>query len=217
MSLTPQRILLVAVATAGLMAGVAFAMLLRPAAPTDPNAQLERATVLFGQTRALPAFSLADQHGVAFDPARLQGRWTLLYFGFTHCPDVCPTTLGAVDAAVDLLADSPLAEQLDVGFVSVDPERDDPEHLGRYVTFFNTDFLGITGSRDDIDRLTRAVGAVYRIEPHAAGDQDYSVDHTSRLMLIDPAAHFHAVFSDPHEPQVLARELRIIADAYAGG
>jgi protein SCO1/2 len=111
----------------------------------DQTALKEQGTYVLPTPRAIAPFSLMDDRGQAFDNARLQGRWTIMYFGYTACPDICPTTMAAVAQAEQLLAksrDSDLLKELQVVFVSVDPERDTTEVLHRYVTAFSPDFVG---------------------------------------------------------------------------
>ena len=125
----------VAILAAGLGAAVAHYSRL-PEAP-------ERA-LLLNSPRALPAFELVDQNGNPFGPARLSGRWTFVFFGFTHCPDVCPTTLFTLNEVVRQLEDLPEDQRPAVLMVSVDPNRDTPDKLASYVPYFNPDFLGLT-------------------------------------------------------------------------
>jgi protein SCO1 len=202
-------------AVTGALLGILSGYFLYDAGPRDPNPQLTRGTVLFGQTRPLPKFSLVQSQNRAFSEQALRGLWSLLFVGYTHCPDVCPTTLSTLSEVVKTVGPPELRQRLQVVFLSVDPERDTPERLREYTTFFHPDFIGVTGERQQIDTLTNALGGVYHIAEHAEGDREYQVDHTSRIWLIDPRGHFHAVFGAPHEPALLAQELSIIAEAYA--
>ena len=205
-----RRIALVlSVAAAGLLAGLWFA---RQQAPTP--LVLEHATV-FPAPRALPAFALLDHAGRPFGPERLAGRWSILFFGFTQCPDVCPSTLAALAAARRELADLPPAQQPDVFLVSVDPARDTPERLARYVRFFEASFTGVTGEPAALAALTRELGvAVLTGEPDENGQ--YTIDHTAALFLINPEAALTAVFGTPHSPDGIAHDFRLIL-ARAGG
>jgi protein SCO1/2 len=170
--------------------------------------ELEHATV-FPTPRTLPAFALTDQAGAPFGPERLQGGWHILFFGFTHCPDVCPSTLATLTAARRQLADLPADEQPDVVLVSVDPKRDTPGRLAEYVAFFDPRFLGVTGDPASIEALTRELGvAVVVGEPDDAGQ--YTIDHTATLFLVDPRGRLAAIFGMPHTPDGIAQDYRRI-------
>jgi len=164
--------------------------------------------------RPLPAFTLVDETGSAFGKERLEGRWSVLFFGFTSCPDICPTTLATLGSFGKSLGDLPEIERPQVVFVSVDPQRDTPDRVGAYVKFFSPEFKGITGSADDIAAFTDALHVPYAITPLADGT--YTVDHSSALFLVGPDASLRAVFSAPHDPSKLAADFRqVIAHAAA--
>jgi protein SCO1/2 len=147
----------------------------------------------------LPDFSLLDDHGRVFDKARLEGKWSFVFFGYTHCPDVCPMTLNVFNQVYEGLAETADGlEDVQFVFVSVDPERDGPQHLEAYVTYFNEDFLGVTGEPDALDVLTRPLGVLH-VKVAGETEQDYLVDHTASVFLIDPEGRFKALFSVPHE------------------
>jgi len=177
--------------------------------------ELRHAT-LFPSGRPLPAFGLVDQHGGSFGPERLRGHWTFLFFGFTQCPDVCPTTLATLAAARRELADLPAEEQPAVVLVSVDPQRDTPARLAEYVRFFDPGFTGVTGEADAIAAFTRELGvAVIVGEPDASGQ--YTIDHTATLFLVGPDGSLAAVFGTPHSPDGIAGDYRRILAHRAGG
>jgi protein SCO1/2 len=207
------RALLAAIVLAGILAGVAAAYFLRRDGSAPPA--LEQA-VLLQEARPLPEFALMDQAGGRFDPARLRGHWTFLFFGFVNCPDVCPTTLATLATVTRSLADLPADERPAVAFVSVDPGRDTPDVLGRYVAHFDPSFAGVTGSAAAIDELTRAIGVAVIIGPPAA-DGSYSVDHSASIFLVDPEARAAALFGMPHEAAAMARDYRRIVAARRPG
>ncbi len=193
------------------LAGAIAALLLSRAERAPPA--LERAT-LFGAPRALPDFALVDHSGAAFGPGRLRGQWTLLFFGFTNCPDVCPTTLASLAEVRRGLADLPPARQPQVMLVSVDPARDTPQALAGYVAHFDPAFIGATGTAASIDALTRALGvAVIAGAPDANGQ--YSVDHSAAIFLVDPEARQAALFGAPHAAATIAADFRRIVAARA--
>jgi len=194
----------------GALAGMWLA---RGPAPEQPP--LEHAT-LYPAARPLPGFALLDQQGRPFGPQRLTGQWTLLFFGFTHCPDLCPATLATLAAVRRELAGLPPAQQPQVVFVSVDPARDTVDMLAGYIAFFDPAFLGVTGAQQEVTRLTDAIGvAVIPGTPDEHGN--YTVDHTAAVFLVSPAGAVAAVFSAPHIPDGIAHDYRIILDTIDGG
>jgi protein SCO1/2 len=177
-----------------LLGGGAWLLLrgLPGAQPAEPFIEVARDAYVLAEPEPLPAFRLLGHDGAPFDNAALRGRWTFLFFGFTHCPDVCPTTLAVFAEALPRLgADTRLV------LVSVDPERDTPERLGKYVAAFNPAFLGATG---EISALAESLGVVYAKVPGAA-PSSYSVDHSSSVLLVDPRGRFYGVLAAPHVAQ----------------
>lgn len=167
----------------------------------------ERATVL-DTPRALPALSLVDQDGRPWGTDRFSGRWTLVFFGYTSCPDICPTTLATLVQVRKALADLPPAEQPRVLLVSVDPERDDPARLAAYVRFFDPSFEGATGDAGNVAAAAAAFGVPYlKVSVPGGG---YNMDHGSGLFLVGPDGQLVAYSSAPHDAAVLARDYRSI-------
>lgn len=159
----------------------------------------------------LPAFELVDQSGSAIDETVFEGQWDLVFFGFTHCPDVCPTTLQVLanaKAALDDLGVSPLPR---IVLVSVDPERDTPEILAQYVGHFGAGNLGITGSLEGVRALTTGLGIYF--EKQERDDGNYLVDHSAAVLLIDPQGRFSALFSGPHVIDNYVHDLPILMGA----
>ncbi len=191
------------------LAGAATAWIVTRRAEAPPA--LEQAT-LFDAARPVPQFELVDQAGHPFHRDSLRGQWTLMFFGFINCPDVCPTTLATLADVRRLLADLPAGELPAVVLVTVDPARDTPEALGRYVAHFDDQFLGVTGLPEAIEALTHDLGVAVSIGP-ISEDGYYTVDHTAAIFLIDPAAAFTAVFGSPHAADVIARDYRSIIKA----
>jgi protein SCO1/2 len=203
----------IAVAAIVAIVAVASGMLLaRALLNPQGSAQLSLAkATLLTPPRPLPDFQLTDQDGAAFNLSHLRNRWSLLFFGFTHCPDVCPTTLGVLARAERELAELPPNERPQIVFVSVDPKRDTPQQLASYVKFFSSTFTGVTGTQQSIDDFTRALGVPVAITPTENGD--YSVDHSAAIFLIDPQGAMRALFSTPHTALVIADDYRRIVDA----
>lgn len=156
------------------------------------------------------SFSLVDQHGTAVSARDFLGEWLLVTFGFTQCPDVCPMSMSRLATAVKLLdAD---ARQLRVALITVDPERDTPEVLARYVAAFDTRFVGLTGSPQQVAAATAAFGA-YAAPQAADADGSYAVNHSSAFYLIDPRGRFSRQLSSETSPEQLAASLKKIINA----
>jgi protein SCO1/2 len=172
----------------------------------SPAVALQGGTYL-ADPRPIAAFSLTDQDGAAFGNARLSGAPSLLFFGFTHCPDVCPTTL-AVLAGVERRAPIP---GLRVLFVTVDPERDDLRLLKQYVGAFSPGMTGLRGEDAQLDPLMRSLSAVRSVQK--TPDGSYTVDHSSTLYLIDGRGRLAAVFTPPFSVPALESDLRLAARA----
>lgn len=173
------------------------------------------ATVL-PNARPLLGFSLLDQNNQTFSPTQLKGQWSFLFFGFTNCPDVCPTTLKVMQAMWKTLP----TKMGDPGhpklfFVSVDPDRDKPETLKQYVQYFNTEFNGVTGKLDELDKLTNQIGILYGYDVKEDDkDQEYIVNHSAQLILVDPKGRMRAVISPPHITKTIAANFQTIRIFY---
>ncbi len=175
-------------------------------APAKIILPAELQAVLWPEPRQLTAFELSGVDGDALDLARLENRWTLLFFGYTSCPDVCPMTLSVMKAVYDSLAENPeIQAKTQIVFVSVDPDRDMPEHIAEYVEYFDKNFAGFTGSIEAIDALTLQLSAGYiKGEPDEHGA--YQVNHTGSIYLIGPKQQVHGAFSPPHKPKVITEQ-----------
>jgi protein SCO1/2 len=181
-----------------LLAAVFFWML-----PDKKTVPAELQSVLRPEPKPLQAFSLTDQYQQPVSLERLQGKWSLVFFGYTYCPDICPTTLSTLTSVVKKLQNDPQSPaNIQVIFVSVDPQRDTPEVIEGYLKYFNEAFVGITGTQQDIDSLTRQFGAGYMKEPDTTPGQ-YLVSHTSSIFLVDPQGRLLASFSPPHDPNTI--------------
>ncbi|XP_050825823.1 protein SCO2 homolog, mitochondrial [Serinus canaria] len=158
-------------------------------------------------------FQLQDTSGAARSKADFLGRWVLLYFGFTHCPDVCPEELEKLSRAVELLERDPALPPLQPLFVTVDPERDDAAALARYLRDFHPRLLGLTGTPEQV----RAAAAAFRVYVSAGprdADGDYVVDHSVLTFLVDPDGIFRDCYSRSRTAEEVARSVRGHMDAY---
>jgi protein SCO1 len=162
--------------------------------------------------RALPAFSLTDESGQPFTNAELQRRWTLLFPGFTYCPDICPATLAQLKAVQAGLGTR--ADRLQVLLFSIDPERDTPETLARYVHHFDPSFKGATTGEPGLRDMAQALGVAYIKVPGETAES-YTMDHSAALVLINPRGEIAGYFTPPLRTEALTRDLKQILDSDA--
>lgn len=161
--------------------------------------------LLLQAPKELPDFSLMDDTGHSFTRASLHGHWNLLYTGYTHCPDACPTTLATLDQTAKLWHKLPADKRPQVYFISVDPQRDTPELLKSYTMYFDPDFIGVTGSQDQLQALTAPLGLDYSYEkPDAKGD--YGVVHATAVVLVDPESREVALYTPPLDAKRMAAD-----------
>ncbi len=138
--------------------------------------------------------ALTDHRGEPFTRDNLEGHWTLVFFGFSYCPDICPTTMSFLNQLVGQMEGTEV-EDTQVVMVTVDPARDTVEQLAGYVPFFNPDFLGVTGDFLDIHRFATALNTPFRKVPGQG--EDYLVDHSANIVLINPRGDYHGFFKPP--------------------
>lgn len=162
---------------------------------------------LFWQAKELSDFQLTRARNGTLGLQDMKGKWTFVFFGYTHCPDICPVTLAVLGQAFRIIDRTPgLAAETQGVFVSVDPKRDTPDSLAEYVSFFDQRFLGVTGSVEQLDAFSRQIGVFYTIHAREAGkpDDSYLVTHSSTIFLIDPQGRLSGRFPPPHEAQEMA-------------
>ena len=160
--------------------------------------------VLRAEPRQINSFELTNQNGQIINEHMFDDKWSLVFFGYTSCPDICPTTLHVLNAVMDRLGKEQDGLLLDtqVVFVSVDPERDTADSLADYVTFFNKDFIGLTGDKNNIDEFSKSFGAGYMMGQEISPGE-YLVAHTSAIFLVAPDTKLVASFSQPHNPETI--------------
>jgi protein SCO1/2 len=149
-----------------------------------------------------------DHTGRLYTLAELEGKWTFLFFGYTYCPDICPTTLSMM-ASVASNLEKEVAGGVQILFVSIDPGRDSPEILGRYLAHFHEDFTGITADEPKTRRFADQFGAMFLRDREGSAD-NYLMAHASSIYLVDPRANFIAAFSPPHDPATITSQFRQI-------
>ncbi|GHE96889.1 SCO family protein [Thalassotalea profundi] len=150
----------------------------------------------YQQAREIQPFSLVDHHGNNFSNKNLEGRWSWMFFGYTSCPDVCPTTLQELNFIYDDL--EAIAPSSQVVLVSVDPKRDTQEKLAQYIAYFNAKFQAVTAGHDVLYPFARNLGLMYAIADDSSEDS-YLVDHSGSIVLLNPKGKIAAIFKPQHE------------------
>ena len=202
-----------------------FQRILEPRVLSKEELLLNNA-VIFSKPRLVKEFKLVNEQGEVVEKKDLQDQWTLLFFGFTHCPDICPMTLFQLNQVVEKL-DPDIREQVEVGMVSLDPARDTQEKLQQYVKSFNPDFFALSGEFLDILKFSRNVNVAFSKVPlkapsdnranavgeaardkeevesaagaNPAADDNYTIDHTGNIVLLNPYGDYHGFFKPPFE------------------
>lgn len=181
--------------------GLGLNYLLSPTIKKPP--QIEG--LLWPQSKMLTDIALVSNQEVAFTVDNFKGKWSLVFFGYTHCPDVCPMTLTVLKGVKQKLeAHAQETANTQYVFISVDRERDTPEILTNYVNYFDPEFIGVTGGQAELERLTRQLGVVYMRISDPNNANSYLVDHSASIMLIDPLGRMIALFSAPHTAETIA-------------
>lgn len=204
--MSPRSLIVGVLSGLAVAAGIWFAI---NAAPENV-ATVNTATVLPVKAE-IPRFVLQTHDGRQADETVFAGQWDLVFFGFTNCPDVCPLTLKVLQNARDELERRGLQPLPRIVLVSVDPERDTPERLAAYINAFGDDNLGLTGDIAELRKLTNGIGIFFE-KRDGDGDQ-YNVDHSSVVLVIDPQGRFHALFSSPHRTENFVHDLPILFDS----
>lgn len=150
--------------------------------------------LLWPEPKPLGPFSVIDHENNPFTLADLHGKWSLFFFGFTHCPDICPVTLAVMDKARGRLEP---AGDVQFIFVTVDPDRDTSGRMAQYLASFNPEFIGLGGSEEQVAGLTGQIGLPYFIDK-TENEENYLVDHGASLFLVDPLGRLVGIFSAPH-------------------
>jgi protein SCO1/2 len=165
-------------------------------------------------SRTLPDFSLIDHHGQKFGLANLRGSWSMMFFGYTNCPDFCPTTLAILAALEQRLRAAAAPVRPKVVFMSVDAKRDTPEQLAKYVPYFDPEFIGLTApSQPAIEAVAAKLGVAVIITPKADGT--YTVDHSGAIFVLDPEGQLTAILTGPFTVDALQADFRRIVAGHA--
>jgi protein SCO1/2 len=183
--------------------------------PRAQRGEAPQAATLLPEARPLPDVRFVDKSGSEAHLSDLEGDFTLVFFGFTNCPDVCPLTLSLLaQVRADVASRAPRFTPR-VLFVSVDPSRDSPERIAAYLNGFDPEFLGVTAPDAELAPLLAALGVA--VEKHEHGGSSYNVVHNSAVYVLDANAQWIAVSTGPHDPQVLAADYLRIRQRRAGG
>jgi protein SCO1/2 len=167
----------------------------------DAEELREIGALIYEAPVALEPFELIDHHGAAFTDASLQGKWSLIFFGFTNCPDICPLTMQELTSFYRSLEGSQLQSDTQVVMVSVDPFRDDTPTVARYMSAFDPSFLGVTGEFSTVSRLASSLFVATGIMPVPAPDggvpRNFLIDHSGNILIVDPSGQYRG-FMEPN-------------------
>ncbi len=180
----------------------------------DEEQLREIGVVVLPKPRELPEFSLSDHKGQPFSADEFVGRWNFVFFGFTHCPDICPTSMSVLAQAHRQLTEAFPKQTAEFRgmLVSVDPDRDDVATMAQYVTAFSPEFVGLTGSREDVAKLATAVNVAFGKVPDGQGG--YTVDHSGNIVIINPYGHYHGFIKMPHNPDAVRDAFLTLQDGF---
>lgn len=156
----------------------------------------------------IPEFHLHDQHGNVFTKDNLKGHWTLMFFGFTHCEMVCPATLSMLNKTYKILQNNFSSALLpQIIFVTVDPKRDTIDKMNDYINAFNPHFIGISGEANDISAFEKQISIT-------ASTENNTINHSTEILLITPAAKIQAYFPYLSRPESIANDFKLIVKKY---
>jgi protein SCO1/2 len=203
-----KKTTITAIALAAMVAGFFIATILKNTGGNAPS-QIQGAVLDTPRQIAVPGLTRDD--GRPFTNSDLNGRWTLMFFGYTACPDICPITMNVLAEAKRQAG----GEFPQVVLVSVDPERDSIDMLGEYVRYFDPDFVGVTGEEQMIQALTLQMSVVYMKMPGESGNEnDYLIDHSSSILLINPEGQLAAFLKAPHTPGSINDSVAVVKAGY---
>lgn len=198
-----MKILSIILLSAILLGGIVYKFYL-------PAEQTLVSTLVYPKAKLLPNFELIDHNAKSFTNEQLKGKWSVVFFGFTYCPDVCPTTMAALSQIAKKLPIETV-NQLQFVFVSVDPERDTPARLAQYIPFYHPDFIALTGDEKQLQQFSLSLGAVYMKVPT---EESYTMSHSSTLFIIDPKGQRYGIFSKSNSGAIdvvsITQDLEII-------
>lgn len=204
-----QITVFVLVAIVALVLGLTVNKVLTSKGQGDPTVLLDAGIVLLPQSRSMPELSLTNQDGQTVAVDQLKDQWSLLFFGYTFCPDICPATLAQLRQLQGQLPPETLAK-LRIVLVTVDPNRDTPEQLKKYLDYFDAGFIGLTGEQATLQKLANAVSIPFI--PADTSKENYTVDHSGNLVLIGPDGKQRGFIRAPLNNAKLAAQLPGLLD-----
>ncbi|UCZ82407.1 SCO family protein [Pseudomonas sp. L5B5] len=200
-----QKTVFILVAVVALILGLTVNKVLSGKGQGDPTALIDAGIIMLPQSRSLPGVKMLDQDGQPVVVDELKGKWSLLFFGYTFCPDICPTTLAQLRQIKSELPKD-VVDQLQIVLVSVDPNRDTPQQLKQYLGYFDKDFRGLTASSmEDLQKLANAVSIPFI--PADTSKPNYTVDHSGNLAVIGPDGNQRGFIRAPLNNQKLVAQL----------
>ncbi|MDD1015576.1 MULTISPECIES: SCO family protein [Pseudomonas] len=199
-----QKTVFILVALVAVILGLTVNKVLNGRSEGNPTALIDAGIILLPQSRTVPAVEMTDEQGQPLVMDELKGKWSLLFFGYTFCPDICPTTLAQLRQVKSELPKEAV-ERLQVVLVSVDPNRDTPAQLKQYLGYFDKDFRGVTGPLDNIQKLANAVSIPFI--PADTSKPNYTVDHSGNLALLGPDGKQRGFIRAPFNNQKLVAQL----------
>jgi len=199
-----QKTVFILVALVAVILGLTVNKVLNGRSEGNPTELIDAGIILLPQSRTVPALEMTDENGQPVVMDELKGKWSLLFFGYTFCPDICPTTLAQLRQVKSELPKEAV-ERLQVVLVSVDPNRDTPAQLKQYLGYFDKDFRGVTGSLDNLQKLANAVSIPFI--PADTSKPNYTVDHSGNLALLGPDGKQRGFIRAPFNNQKLVAQL----------
>ena len=199
-----QKTVFILVALVAIVLGLTINKVITTKGQANPAELIDAGIILLPQSRSVPALEMTDQNGQPVTMDQLKGKWSLLFFGYTFCPDVCPTTLAQLRQVKSELPKE-AAERLQVVLVSVDPNRDTPTQLKQYLGYFDTEFRGVTGSLETTQKLANALSIPFI--PADTSKPNYTVDHSGNLALLGPDGKQRGFIRAPFNNQKLIAQL----------
>ncbi|MEE4716026.1 SCO family protein [Pseudomonas alliivorans] len=204
-----QKTVFILVAVVALIMGLTINRVLSGKGPGDQTALIDAGVILLPQSRSLPSLSMSDQNGAPVAVDELEGKWTLVFFGYTYCPDICPTTLAQLrDIRTKLPQEA--VDNMRVVLVSVDPDRDTPQQLKQYLGYFDPRYIGLTAPVADIQKLASALSIPFI--PADTSKPGYTVDHSGNLALIGPDGRQRGFIRSPLNAQKLVAQLPVLLE-----
>ncbi|MFK3974146.1 SCO family protein [Pseudomonas sp. NPDC087358] len=199
-----QKTVFILVAIVALVLGLTVNRVLSGKGQGDQTALIDAGVILLPQSRDVPNLKLTDQDGQPVELDSLKDKWTLLFFGYTFCPDICPTTLAQLRQIKSELPKEAV-DRLRIVLVSVDPNRDTPQQLKQYLGYFDKQFLGLTAPVDTLQKLANAVSIPFI--PADISKPNYTVDHSGNLALLGPDGTQRGFIRGPLNNQKLVAQL----------